>query len=96
MPLDNRTMLSRKNIIMSSKISDSRSGGAIKIKKKSRVAQEVNLTNGIVGMHTVAPTMNKPRINDAPVFQSNNKSILDDFKKMSFNPKKKTNIKLKL
>lgn len=69
-------------------------GGSVAKVKTNQVNPKVNLTNGIVGMNTVQNYA--PKIKESPVYKAPNKSILADFKNLSFNSKKKKNIKLTL
>lgn len=102
MPINNRMLVGRnmgnhKVLLKQGQIRELVGGAVIATLPINKVNKRVNLTNGIAGMSTNAPLSYKPKVKESPVYSmQNNKSILDDFKGLSFNSKKKKNIKLRL
>jgi hypothetical protein len=99
MPLNNRMFVGRSIgnhhvSLRPGQHKNEKSGGAISKISVNKVSPQVNLTNGIAGVGTMQNYT--PKMKESPVFMTQNRSILEDFKSLSFGKKKKTNIKLKL
>ena len=102
MPLNNKMYVGRSvghfpvSIRPGQRLKDIRGGMGISHTKVNKVSPQVNLTNGISGIGSMQNYT--PKMKESPILSTQNKTILEDFKSLSFRngKKKKTNIKLKL